>query len=218
MGLFNFSKYSNLEKSIFDLYTQMINNTGISFTEARKITKDMLDRAIKESKEEGTYCFPQNLGDLILDDAENNNPTIKKIVESIKKKIPRKREDGVEDEDIKWWWNLNDIERRMMLMQDDTARMSLYISLIEKSKETSQEKAIKKALDEVAKYHPIFGDPDDTRHSSGDDKPLPYELKDRINIYIQKRANENSEKYKKEIEKSSSFNALVRKEIKAGNI
>jgi len=48
--------------------------------------------------------------------------------------------------------------------------------------------------------------------------PLPFELKDRINIYIEKRAKSDPEKYKKDIESSSTFNALVRKEIQGGHI
>jgi hypothetical protein len=70
----------------------------------------------------------------------------------------------------------------------------------------------------VEKSLPIYGDPDDTSHKTGDDRPLPDELKNRINIYIEKRVRDNPEKYKNEIEESSTFNALIRKEIKAGNL
>jgi hypothetical protein len=48
--------------------------------------------------------------------------------------------------------------------------------------------------------------------------PLPEELKDRINIYIIKKSTIDREKYKKEIEGSSTLNALLRKKIKKGNI
>jgi hypothetical protein len=54
----------------------------------------------------------------------------------------------------------------------------------------SEEEAAK----EVKKYFPIFGDPDDTSTSSGDDRPLPCELKDRINIYIQKKGTNRPSK------------------------
>lgn len=162
--------------------------------------------------------MPQNLGDIIFGDAGSDNPTIKKIAESIRQKLSKKKAEGVKDEDVRWWWNLNDIERRIMLKQDDISRMTLFMSELEKSNEPSKEKAADKAAAKVRKFHPTYGDLDDTKHTTGDDRPLPYELKDRINIYIEKRARENSEKYKNEIEQSSTFNALIRKEIKAGNL
>jgi len=70
----------------------------------------------------------------------------------------------------------------------------------------------------VCKFQPVYGDPNDNSQSSGSDRPLPYELKDRINIYIQKRMGRGSDKYKREMEQSSSFNARVRKEIRNGNL
>ena len=218
MGLFNFSKYTDAENILLEQYSQMISMTGVSRAEAKKIAGDMLDQVIEESKKEGTYWLPQNLGDIILGDAGSDNSTAKKIAENIRQKLRRRKEEGVRTEDIRWWWNLSDVERRIMLKQDMIAKASLYMASLEKSEEISQEQAIEKALVEVAKFHPVFGNPDDTAHASGDDMPIPYELKDRINIYIQKRASENSEKYKNEIEQSSTFNALIRKEIKAGNL
>jgi len=216
MGLFNFSKYNDVEKALLDQYTQMMSVT--MGAEAMENVEDMLNQAIEESKAEGTYNLPQNLGDIIFGKTEADNETIKKIAESIRQKLPRKKEEGVTENDVCWWWNLNDIERRMMLKQDEISRMALFIHELQNSTESSKEKAAEKAADEVRKFHPTYGDPDDTTHTKGDDRPLPYELKDRINIYIEKRAQSDSEKYKKEIEQSNTFNALVRKGIRAGNI
>ena len=218
MGFFNFSKYTDIEKAMLDMYSQMLSMRGISSSEAKKLTEDMLDQAIEKSKKDGTYNLPQNLGDIIFGDAETDNPTIKKIAESIHQKLPQKREEGVRDEDVRWWWNLNDIERRMMLKQDDAARMTLILHQLENSTESSKEKAFDAAAIQVRKFHPIYGDPKDTTHTRGEDRPLPYELKDRINIYIEKRAKEGSGNYKAEIEQSTTFNALVRKEIRAGKL
>lgn len=219
MGLFNFSKYNDVEKSLRDLYTQMMSmTTGVSADEARKMVEGMLDQAIEESKKEGSYYLPQNMGDILLGDAGANDPVIKKVAEVLRKKLPKKREEGIKDEDIRWWWDLNDIERRMMLKQDDIARMALFMNEIQNSNESSKEKASEKAAAKVRKFHPMYGDPDDTTYTKGDDRPLPYELKDRINIYIEKRAKTDPDKYKQEIEQSSTFNALIRKEIRAGKI
>jgi hypothetical protein len=101
----------------------------------------------------------------------------------------------------------------MMLKFDDVNKLSVF-ARIRKEEGLNEEEAAK----EVRKFHVIYGDPDDTTHTVGDDRPLPEELKDRINIYIIKKSTTDREKYKKEIEGSSTLNALLRKEIKKGNI
>lgn len=70
----------------------------------------------------------------------------------------------------------------------------------------------------VRKFYPIYGDPQDTTHAIGDDRPLPYEIKERVNRYIERRSQADPDKCKKEIEDSTTFNALVRREIRRGNI
>ncbi len=213
MGLFNFSKYNDTEKALRDQYVQMMTITmGIDSSEALETVEGMLNQAIKESKKDYSYYLPQNFGDILLGDIDADNSKIKKTSEAVRKKLPRKKEEGVCDEDIRWWWNLNDIERRMMLKQDEVMKLALYMEELQKGK------TYEEAMAEVRKFHPVYGDPDDTTHTKGDDRPLPHELKDRINIYIEKRAQSDSEKYKKDIEQSSTFNALIRKEIKANNV
>jgi len=132
--------------------------------------------------------------------------------------LKKKRDEGVRDEDIRWWWNMNDIERRMMLKNDEISRLALFMKERESNSTITEELSIKKAGNEVRKFHPIYGNPKNTTHAKGNDRPLPAELKDRINIYVEKRFKSNPEKYKKDIESSSTFNALIRKEIKANNL
>jgi hypothetical protein len=213
MGLFNFLKYNKKEKALLNDCSQIMSMMfGISSADAKKIAEDTLDRAIEASKKEGTYYLPENFGDIILGDAGSDNPTIKKIAESIRHKLPMIKKEGVREEDVRWWWNLNDIERHMMLKEDENAREALFIDRLKKDDLPD------KAAEKVRKFHLMYGDPDDTSLTTDDDRPLPYELKDRINNYIQKRIDDNSEKYKNDIEQSSTFNALIRKEIKAGNL
>ncbi len=127
--------------------------------------------------------------------------------------LAKRRKEAVRDEDIRWWMNRHELDRKMMIKVDDISKLALFKKLMEEDHRSEEE-----AAKEVKKYFPIFGDPDDASTSSGDDRPLPFELKDRINIYIQKRSQTDPTKYKKEIAKSSSFNALIRKEIKKGNV
>lgn len=195
MGFFN--KYNKTEQALLELYSKLLPNTD-------NMVQEMLDKAIDDSKKEGMYNLPSNLGDTFL--------KREKTEEAVKEKFRKKREEGVKDNDIRWWFNLNDIERRMILKVDELNRMVLFMEVIKQGKTEAEADSI------VRKAHPIYGDLNDERLVKGDDRPLPFELKDRINIYIQKRFENDSEQYKREIEGASTFNALVRKEIKAGKL
>ena len=205
--------YNQIEQALLEQYASEMSITmGSSHSEARQMAEEMLKQAVEESKKEGSYHLPQTLGDIILRTAGTDHPVTKKLAEAIRRNVPRKKAEGVRDEDIRWWWNLNDIERRMMVKVDDMSRMALFTHECEIGK-TDAEAAAK-----VRKFHPVYGDPGDTTHTTGDDRPLPYELKERVNLYIEKHVKSHPEKYKTEIEKTSTFNALVRKEIRAGNL
>jgi len=105
---------------------------------------------------------------------------------------------------------MDDVERRMLLKIDELSRMSLFIALRKDSKSAET------AAAEIRKCHPMYGDINNTTHTTGDDRPLPYELKDRINIYIEKCFKNNSEQFKNKPQKSSTFNAFIRKQIREG--
>jgi hypothetical protein len=200
-----FRASSTIEKQLEEQYVPMFQAMmGMSSSEARNTFHDMLKQAKEESQDEGTSNLPQNFGDLLL---ERESTT-----EKTKSILAKKRAEEVRDKDVRWWWNMHDIERRIMLKVDELYRMALFMKLIEEALDEEQ------AAERVRKSFPIFGDPDDTTHSTGEDRPLPYELKDRINIYIEKRSLVEPEKFKKEIEASSSVNSFIRKELSKGNI
>ena len=196
--------------------------TMMSLPDAKETAKRLLDRAIEKSKKEGTYNLPPNFGSIILKEQKTEDSVVEKFAEGIQNTLPSKRTEGVKDENIKWWWNLNDVERNIMLAIDEMNRMALFINEIENSSESSKEKAAEKAAKKVWKFHPTYGDPTNKTSLPSwvkeEDLPLPFELKDRINIYIEKRAKSDPEKYKKDIESSSTFNALIRREIRNGNV
>ena len=196
---------SDIEKQLEDYYMSVFQPDGFSSSEAQNIVRDLLKLAKEECQQEDTLNnLPQNFGNILLEREST--------VEKIKSMLAKRRKEGVRDEDIRWWWNMHPLERKMMLKVDDVIKLSEF-ARIQKEEGLNEEEAAKK----VRKFHVIYGEPDDTTHTVGDDRPLPEELKDRINIYIEKQTT-NQEKYKKEIEESSTLNALLRKEIKKGNI
>ena len=195
-----FSKYNETEKNLLETYSKFFASLGLP--DAQKVVKDILDKAIEDSKKAGRYDL-KNIGDTLLEKEKSSG--------QINPNFEEKRKEGVRDEDIRWWFNLNDVERRMMLKIDEFHRMSLFIHEV-KSGKTEDE-----ADKTVRKYHPIFGDLKDETHGSGDNRPLPLELKDRINIYIEKQGINNPD-FKKKIDSFSSFNALIRNEIREEHI
>ncbi|UCG53217.1 MAG: hypothetical protein JSW58_06585 [Candidatus Latescibacterota bacterium] len=65
---------------------------------------------------------------------------------------------------------------------------------------------------------PMFGRSDDNPHLNGEDRPLPKYLAHRVAVYVQKRRKTDPIQFRKDVNASSTFNALVRKEFKAGRI
>lgn len=207
MGLFSnlFGTSSNLERQLEEYYVPIFQiMTGMPPTQARSAFRDILEQAKEEAKNEGTLNLPRNFGDILLEKESSD--------EKIKSMLAKKRMEGVTDKDIRWWWNMHDLERRIMLKVDDIHRLALFEKLREEGLD------VEEVARRIGKSFPVFGDPDDTVHTTGEDRPLPYELKDRINIYIEKRSQRDSEQFKKEIEESSTVNSFIRKEIGKGNI
>lgn len=197
MGLFS---SNSLEDKLKKHYVDMFMAMGISSSEAKTMVSDLIKQTKQEMITNGEDRIPSDMAERFISDPK------------LTKQYQKRKNDGVTDLDLRWWYGMTSLERSLMLKVDETHRLSMFTQVIDQGK--SPEEAAKM----VFKYHPIFGDSDDTSTSSGDDRPLHAELKDRINIYIEKRFRNDSEQYKKDMEKSSSFNALVRKEIKAGKI
>lgn len=195
-----FSKYNEIEKNLLETYSKFFADMGLP--DAEKMTKDFLDKAIDDSKKAGRYNL-KNVGDTLLEKEKSSG--------QVNVNFETKRKEGVRDENIKWWFNLNDIERMMMLKIDEFHRLALFI------KEKEDGKTDDEADATVRKHHPIYGDLNDETHGSGDNRPLPLELKDRINIYIEKQGVGNPD-FKKQIDSFSTLNALIRKEIREGNL
>jgi hypothetical protein len=209
MGIFpNLLKGSrDQEMKIEDQYVPFFQMAwGTSRRQAKSAIRDIIEEVKQEYLNEDVRArLPANVGDFLLE--------IESSDEKIQSSLAKKREEGVRDEDIRWWFNMNDVEMSILLRLDDVNRRALFTRL-RREHGLSEGEAAKG----VRKGYPIFGDPDDTTATKGEDRPLPYELKDRIRSYVEKRMQGDPGTFKKEIEDASSFNALVRREVKMGSI
>jgi len=200
MGLLNNlfeSKKNNPEKLLENLYVEKFKQFGIG----RKEIRDEIDKCKAKSKEEGTDNLPENYGDIIIEQSTSGSEKHKKIVE-------KAVSGGATEEDIRQWWNLNDLDRRMIRWEDMMFRLSTFN--IFKSEGLSFEEAVIK----VRKTYPLYGDPYDESNTQGDDRPLPDELHDRINRMTSEWAPLYVQQYSKNY---NSMNAFIRDELRIAN-
>ncbi len=197
---------SDIQSHLEALYVPLLQAMmGMTFAQATSTFHDLYARAEREAKKEGTINLPVNRGDLLLKKEATRRKTASMLA--------KRREEGVRDDDIQWWMNRPELERKMVMRVHALSRLALCAKLRERYRLSEEE-----AARAVKRYVPLFGDPDHPRTSRGDDRPLPWELKNRIDAYVRKRSQEDPANYRKDISESSSFNALIRKEIKTGHL
>jgi hypothetical protein len=192
-----FTRALPLGRELMQYYAGMFEACGIP--EAKRTAKDLLALAKKQACSDPD--LPPDFGNLLLEREATDNST--------KQMLAAKRAEGVTDADIRWWWGLGKLERRMLIVVDEWFRMAAFL------KHEAEGMSEEQATSELRKSFPILGDPQDTENVKGDDRPLPFELKDRINEWALR--NERGE-LASELRRTTSMNALIRSEIKAGRL
>jgi len=198
--------WSEIEKRLEPQYVSFFQET-MSMPEevAREIFKALAQQQTEATRNEGTDRFPESFGDILLEREKTD--------EKVRDAFASKRAEGVTDEDISLWWNMHDLERRMICKVDEMNRILLFEKLLQQNGVTELE-----AARMVAKRFPVYGDPSHLVLDNDDDRPLPFELKWRVNRYLAKRTKANPDKYQEEIEASTSLNALLRNALRRGEL
>jgi len=174
--------------------------------DASNQVKKMIKMAKLVSKNKGTCNLPRNYGDLLLEQ--------EKVNKDYKILLEKARNGGASDDDIREWWDSNDLERQVA--RGFSTQFNAMGWIIERDKGLNDEQAginLRKAM-------PVYGNPDDLSILKGDDRPLPYELLFRIDRYLKRVLMTDDKKigYLNKKELFSSFNAFIRNEIREGNI
>lgn len=191
----------------------LIKYVGMDANQAGKMAEEMLEIVIKECKKDGTYYLYKSLGSAILDDLPIEDEYSRMIAESLKQTLPWKRGAGVTDDDIRWWLDMHEIERRLIGKTSEVAEIALYTKLTREDGMTPKD-----AVHVIRKYHPQYSHKEENEFMTGENRPLPPELRDRVNKYILRRTSLDHRQYESDLADSSSFNALVRKEIRNKNL
>lgn len=205
MSLFSWPfgrQQSAIERELSDIYVSMLCTVaGSSPTDAEQTVSDAIAMCKQQGAAEGTANLPGDFGDRIIEAAREGEPKSKRIVE-------KARAEGATDDDIREWWNLPDLSRRMVLWSEDTWRYCAFSHALEKDGLSAEDAAAR-----VHKMFPIYGDPEDSSKLSGEDRPLPHELRSRVDSYKQ---GNGAASIAHQVESFSSYNAFVRFAVKRG--
>ena len=210
------SHYNDDERKLLNVYTELLSTQiELSTAQAKQLTEIMLDKCIKEAKETNFYDFPMNFGDAILGSAQLSNTKYSTFLSFMKDNLPFLKAEGVTDNDIRWWWNMSEVERRMAREVDAISRRDAFMHFLEEGLEPPD------AAFKVKTHFPTFGgvqysDP----QLKGENRPLPFELKKRIGewIVMKMKSDPSGRSFKMNCEKAGSENAYIRQEIRNGNL
>lgn len=195
---------SQLQRELQEIYTQMLCRVaGYTPTQADQTVSEAIATCKKQGKAEGTSDLPEDFGNRLIEAARMGEPKSKRIVE-------KARREGATDDDIKEWWNLPDLSRRMVLWSENTFRYSVFLHAMNDDGLSAE-----KAAARVHKMFPIYGDPEETSTLSGENRPLPHELRGRVDAYKQLYG---AEYIAEQVKKYHSHNAFVRHAVQKGII
>jgi hypothetical protein len=100
---------------------------------------------------------------------------------------------------------MHDLERRLICRVDEMNRVLLFEKCVQGEGVTEPE-----AARMMAKRLPVYGDPQHLVLGTEEDRPLPFELKWRVNRYIAQRMNADPDAFREETEAATSLNAVLR--------
>jgi hypothetical protein len=185
-----------LETRLLNEYSMSFQQMGMSPTDAMATTQLLLKKAKEKVQERGWSNRPPNEGDSILQQTPPH-PLLGVI-----------RQDGVRDEEVRWWWNMPPLERLMIEQCDEFMRMAAFTDLMKRGYNADE------AAKRVFRAHALFGDP---RQAVGEDRPLPIELKGRT-VQFMEWGRAAPDQYRALLEQATSFNAIIRALIRAGKL
>jgi hypothetical protein len=198
--------WAETEKQLELQYVSFFQESmGMPEEVARGIFKAFAEDQKEAARREGTDRLPEFFGEILLEREQTD--------EKVRDAFAPKRAEGVSDEDIALWWNMHDLERRMICRVDEMNRILLFEKLVQGSGVTEPE-----AARMVAKRFPVYGDPDHLVLETDDDRPLPFELKWRVNRYITERTKADPDGFREEAEASTSLNALLRRAVRQSEL
>ncbi len=200
---------SRLEKQIEEAYMPQLIRLHGDTKAAREDFKVGLAICKALEAKEGTDKLPEQLGDIYLGLALFGKESTAKALAT--KIVSTARLEGATDDDIREWWNIPSLARRMLMWSELTFR---FISF--KSLQADGAMGADAAMARVRRMFPMYGDPSNDKDVQGDDCSLPHELRGRVDAH---REQIGASAIMAIVEtRYSTFNAYVRAMIREGKL
>lgn len=183
------------QQALVNEYTYSYEQSGMPHGEARKRAEEFVEAGVAEVAARGWQNQPTDFGDHMLREERAN----KELADC----LTARRREGVTDDDIRWWWNMPPLDRVLIEKSDEELCVSAFAMCMDKGMDAAD------AAKYVFKANPKYGELLDT---DDPDRPIPIELKRRINEWSEKHYQDLG-LLRRKLEEATSFNALIRSEI-----
>ncbi len=193
-------------------------------------------------RREGAADLPENFGDIVLSGAppeELSSVSARKFAAALRSSYEEKVADGMRIEDFRWWWNLSPLVRATVRANDilyfveefahawkqaetqaisDDLRTRIATRSIQKAFPVYQPLRIPELVVDDKETVPFYGLDTQIELSSSEDRPLPEEIKQRVNMGRDQLLRERGSAIIEEIDGFSSCNAWARAMIRKGTL
>ena len=193
MGFFSkiFNGRSELEIQLEKLTIDGLLSMGMSESEAKQMSKNLIADVQQELKD--SPDLPVNFGDYLLENESVN--------EKISNMLSDRRKLGVSDQEIREWWNKSPLERGVIRKTDEMFHMTVFMWAREQGMSPEEASAhVKKSL-------PMFSESDL-------DNYLPYEWKEKVNVFITEYVVANKERSQAEARQFNTLNEYLLSKIR----
>lgn len=204
--LFGRSKEARTDDRLVSETVEGLTMFGMPHSQARTMAQELLRTCKRKIADAGgrRTMYDTGGGDGLLS-FESRDETIRKFLEV-------RRSHGATNEDVRRWHNLCELERVMLLEQDQWMLVATFRAV--KDQGQPDEQAAKTAT----KAHARYTAQAEKIGTDGHKDLLPAELKLRVNEYRDRLIAQNPSRLKQEVDEAGDFNALVRAKLATGEL
>jgi hypothetical protein len=168
-----------------------------------------MKQGIVESKADGTYWLPHDLGDLVLSGVTPPDSLLREVVIAQRAVMDVKRKDGMTDDDYRQYWNQPESIRRLAAWVGDSQRLALFMSVMESRAWDSEEQMFTEAAAQVNKFFGLYAHPRPDDDLTDPNRPLPLEVETRVTNYVD-FANSDPDEIRAKLAEYRTVNAYYR--------